>query len=625
MFVQVYDPDLNLDINVPEAAQVEVWSELETIPETLTLTEIEADTGLFKGWMTFDDQTGFAMTDGVLQVDQGNQVWVQYTDVVDDWNNNNVISIDSALYDFRIREYEPDSNTVLLFHFNEGDGQVVYDASSNGNNGTFGYNNTSESEDPLWVDGLSQAALEFDGYYDFVGTNIHDSVPMTFEAWIYVESYNTNQPARQVIIGANQPGIDGLDISIESTFNDGRHYLKRSIYEIKEKNWYHIAQTWDTDSTRLYVNGIKVGSFGPETSSENELIAIGRAAVHNGGYAFNGIIDEVRISNIARTSFDYEYTANPPGKVNDLNIADSTSLSITLQWHAPGADNYTGTATIYDLRQSTSPIDSANFAQATAVSGLTSPASAGTIQSMTIDNLNYGTTYYFALKTQDDEGLWSPISNIAVGHTEPQDVTPPGTITDLAVATPGKREMIITWTAPADDGQSGRPVQGYSVHYSRNPITEDNFFSTDSVSPAPQSAITPGATITDTIPNLDPNTTYYLAVKSYDEVPNWSAISNLAQGTTAAVPVVAATPFPQNGYDAQRSRFLPRLGATQGTFRWSYATGGAVASSPVIDNSGNVYFGSEDGHVYALNSAGNLLWSKALGAGVFAAPCIGTE
>ena len=46
--------------------------------------------------------------------------------------------------------------------------------------------------------------------------------------------------------------------------------------------------------------------------------------------------------------------------------------------------------------------------------------------------------------------------------------------------------------------------------------------------------------------------------------------------------------------------------------------------SPVIDEKGDVYFGSEDGYVYALNVDGSLKWNYATGDGVTAAPLVAT-
>jgi hypothetical protein len=94
--------------------------------------------------------------------------------------------------------------------------------------------------------------------------------------------------------------------------------------------------------------------------------------------------------------------------------AEQGTATVTLTWTAPGDDGQSGTASTYDLRYFNLPITETNFTLSTAVTGEPTPAAAGTTQSCMVTGLNYGTTYYFALKTADERGNWSLISNIAV-------------------------------------------------------------------------------------------------------------------------------------------------------------------------------------------------------------------
>ena len=90
----------------------------------------------------------------------------------------------------------------------------------------------------------------------------------------------------------------------------------------------------------------------------------------------------------------------------------SPADTVTLTWTAPGDDGPIGTASAYDLRVSTAPIDDANWSAAGVVGGLPAPLSAGTRQRTVVRGLTYGTTYYFAIKTTDDAGNWSGLSNV---------------------------------------------------------------------------------------------------------------------------------------------------------------------------------------------------------------------
>jgi hypothetical protein len=97
----------------------------------------------------------------------------------------------------------------------------------------------------------------------------------------------------------------------------------------------------------------------------------------------------------------------------DIQAASGTA-TVTLTWTAPGDDGQSGIAAQYDLRYRTASITESNFATSTTVSGEPVPAVSGTTQICVVTGLNYGTTYYFALKTSDERGNWSPISNIAI-------------------------------------------------------------------------------------------------------------------------------------------------------------------------------------------------------------------
>jgi len=86
--------------------------------------------------------------------------------------------------------------------------------------------------------------------------------------------------------------------------------------------------------------------------------------------------------------------------------------SVTLLWTAPGDDDQVGTATAYEMRMSASAISSSNWDAATVVPGMPAPLVAGTHQSTVVRGLTPGATYYFAIKTVDNAGNWSGLSNV---------------------------------------------------------------------------------------------------------------------------------------------------------------------------------------------------------------------
>ncbi|MDX9708816.1 MAG: hypothetical protein RBT64_04590 [Trichloromonas sp.] len=105
----------------------------------------------------------------------------------------------------------------------------------------------------------------------------------------------------------------------------------------------------------------------------------------------------------------------PPGAVTDLTAADSAEPgSVKLTWTAPGDDGMLdGTAYQYQMRYSTATITEANFAAAAIAGGAPSVDRMGKAEEMVATGLTPGQSYYFALKTADETGNWSGLSNIA--------------------------------------------------------------------------------------------------------------------------------------------------------------------------------------------------------------------
>ncbi|UCD64234.1 MAG: fibronectin type III domain-containing protein [Candidatus Zixiibacteriota bacterium] len=213
-----------------------------------------------------------------------------------------------------------------------------------------------------------------------------------------------------------------------------------------------------------------------------------------------------------------------------LTAPGATPNSVTLSWTAPGDDGGVGTATVYDVRYSTSYITDANWDQATQVAGEPAPQPAGSAETLTVTGLDPSTTYYFAVKTADEVPNWSPLSNVATITTEPEQEAP-GNIADLQVLESLRYSVLLGWTAPGDDGDSGTAA-AYDIRYWSAMITEANWDSALQVDnePVPGPAGTPESC---TVADLNESTVYYFAIKTADEVPNWSGLSNVVTTSTS--------------------------------------------------------------------------------------------
>ncbi|PIR77845.1 MAG: hypothetical protein COU30_00275, partial [Candidatus Magasanikbacteria bacterium CG10_big_fil_rev_8_21_14_0_10_38_6] len=115
----------------------------------------------------------------------------------------------------------------------------------------------------------------------------------------------------------------------------------------------------------------------------------------------------------------------PPDAISNFAASNPSATTIDLAWTAPGDDDASGTASSYDIRYSTSLISEASWASATQVLGEPVPSVAGSSETFTVSGLTANTTYYFAIKTDDEVPNTSAISNIPNSTTlTTSDTTP---------------------------------------------------------------------------------------------------------------------------------------------------------------------------------------------------------
>ena len=112
------------------------------------------------------------------------------------------------------------------------------------------------------------------------------------------------------------------------------------------------------------------------------------------------------------------------------------------------------------------------------------------------------------------------------------DVTPPATVSSLAASTVYDKALVLTWTAPGDDGMLGL-ASAYDLRWSTSPIDASTF---SAATPVPVQPIpgAPGVTQSYVMLGLTPGTRYYFAVRTRDEASNWSGVSNVPSPITSA-------------------------------------------------------------------------------------------
>ncbi len=113
----------------------------------------------------------------------------------------------------------------------------------------------------------------------------------------------------------------------------------------------------------------------------------------------------------------------PPNAVG-LALGKAHPTSVRITWSAPGDDGRRGTAKAYDIRLATFTINDANWDDATKLSDIPTPSPAGSFQKVEITGLEPGKSYSVALKSVDDAGNWSDLSEVLVFTTPTEDDRP---------------------------------------------------------------------------------------------------------------------------------------------------------------------------------------------------------
>ena len=199
-----------------------------------------------------------------------------------------------------------DSNYVGVWHLKEsGNGSFdeFGDSTSNTNHGQ------GRGTVPLQVLGKISEGQELDGIDKYISVSNSSSLQitdaLTIEEWINLDSfgsgYDVDIVARKGRGNPNNYELAIHDTNVTLILDEGDGDGLSGLTSLSSGNWYHVAGTWDGTTRVVYLNGaqdnsdFRSGTLGTDTRS---LYLGGRAWTD----LVDGIIDEVRISNIARSA-----------------------------------------------------------------------------------------------------------------------------------------------------------------------------------------------------------------------------------------------------------------------------------------------------------------------------------
>ncbi len=243
----------------------------------------------------------------------------------------------------------------------EATGGTHNDSTSNANDGTQTRNGPFAGE--------IAGAQDFDGLGDYVEVADDDALsfgdgtndtPFSLSAWVYLDTQTSN------VIVAKDSGTSGQaewDLYVRSTAGgalalhvDDGYYTNRigktTDAPFPAGSWHHMAATYDGSKTsagiRLYIDGAQpaqsdysAGSYG---SMNNTGTPVRIGSYSGSGYDMDGRIDEVRISNTARSGCwidaEYDNESNPGdiGAPGFYAVGTETTAVELLSFTAAGLD-----------------------------------------------------------------------------------------------------------------------------------------------------------------------------------------------------------------------------------------------------------------------------------------------
>ena len=323
----------------------EVAADLSDFPVLISIT----DPDLTKAQPDGDDIL-FTSYNGITKIDYERERFIDFTGNLVAWVNISSLSStqDTEIYmyyghsgasDQQEAEYVWDSNYMGVWHLGETSG-TRFDSTNNNDlseSGTVSYSNNGKFGNALNLDISPEGSV-------YITDNASLSITgnMTISAWVNMESL---------------PSVNGDEMAIVSKWSSGNYSYHLFFEEeadpplpqdrvrfkfsdngntthdaeggtaLSTDAWYYIAVVYDLADFRLYLSGVLDVS---DDNPEDHTIPLwdGTAEFHIGRRSdradeMDGLIDEVRISNIARTDEWIETEYNNQNIPSNFYIIES--------------------------------------------------------------------------------------------------------------------------------------------------------------------------------------------------------------------------------------------------------------------------------------------------------------
>jgi len=244
-----------------------------------------------------------------------------------------------------------DFNTISLWRFDDSSGSLVTDETGVNNGAAIG---------TTIVDGKFGKARYFNGVSDYLRVPDNPSLDnlsqITIETWVYPQGFDLSCWALSeglVIKGdasdfyaSNAYGIEmvrNYDTSCVNAYSFrnirfGIYFGTAGVSSLEHdpNQWYYVVGTFDGSKARIYINGVEESSgiFPARIIANSRDLYINHHTWNNGidsSQRMQGLIDEIRISKIARSAeeiaYYYNLAINQPPTLSNLNQYKSDGVT----------------------------------------------------------------------------------------------------------------------------------------------------------------------------------------------------------------------------------------------------------------------------------------------------------
>lgn len=229
--------------------------------------------------------------------------------------------------------FEPDAHTLLLYHFDDGQGTLAKDASGHGYDG--------QVRGARWAAGKYGGALEFDGCDDCVFRELTEAIrdlkQITVECWFQQD----NPEGRQFLAGKDVTfhfDLSGGASTSLSLYNRGagtenaqglRHQqVGTPLGAVRSGRWHHLAATYDGTNLSFFLDGVLKSRL---AAPKDFSLGVRSRGLWVGCYVgtdfwFSGRIDEFRVSDCVR--YDPQKKLLADGRVFELPGRSPTQKTV---------------------------------------------------------------------------------------------------------------------------------------------------------------------------------------------------------------------------------------------------------------------------------------------------------